>query len=90
MDPNEKIHLSDKKLEGKYANFFAVGHSANEYIFDFGQSYSENEDAELYIRIVLSPVHAKNFLMTLKNSIAQFEATYGAIRQGRERASENK
>ncbi len=81
MDSIDKIFQGDKKLEGKYANFFAIGHSEYEYIFDFGQSYSENEDAELYTRIVLSPVHAKNFLKTLEKSIAQFETTFGAIKE---------
>lgn len=81
MDPGDKLIIENHKLEGKYANYFAVGFSAYEYVFDFGQSYSENEGAELYTRVVLSPVHAKNFLKTLKNSIAQFEADYGAIQE---------
>ena len=37
-----KIH------EGKYANYFAVGYNAHEFIFDFGQDYSGNDQAELH------------------------------------------
>jgi hypothetical protein len=44
-----------KKLEGRYANYFKVGHNAFEFVFDFGQYYPEIDEAELYTRIITSP-----------------------------------
>ena len=67
MDQGQTSFLNDGKLEGRYANHFAVGYNAFEFIFDFGQSYSENNQPELYTRIVLSPTYAKEFLKMLQD-----------------------
>ncbi|MHA2284116.1 MAG: DUF3467 domain-containing protein [Promethearchaeota archaeon] len=67
-------------LEGSYANYFKVGHNAFEFVLDFGQHYSENEEAELYTRVVTSPVYAKSLLEILKESIMHYEKTYGTIK----------
>jgi hypothetical protein len=69
----------NKQLEGKYANYFAVGYNAHEFIFDFGQNYSENDQAELFARIVTNPAYAKAFLETFQNSISQYERNFGLI-----------
>ena len=82
MAPNNDASRKDKKLEGRYANYFAVGYNAHEFIFDFGQNYSENDQAELSIRVVTSPFYARAFLATLKESIATYERTYGTIENG--------
>ena len=70
-----------KKIEGRYANFFRVGHNAFEFVLDFGQYYRETEEAELSIRIVTTPFYAREFLTTLKESIATYERTYGTIKK---------
>jgi len=71
----------EKKLEGRYANYFKVGYNAFEFVLDFGQHYSENEKAELYTRIITSPCYAKEFLQTLRVSIQQYEKSFGAIKE---------
>jgi len=79
---NKNKHIdssSGDALEGRYANYFKVGHNAYEFIIDFGQYYSENDRAELYSRIITSPVYAKAFLKTLKKSIETFEKSFGSI-----------
>ncbi len=60
-------------LEGKYVNYFKVGHNAFEFVLDFGQSYLESEDPQIHTRIVTSPAYAKAFLDTLRESLAQYE-----------------
>jgi hypothetical protein len=60
-------------LEGKYVNYFKVGHNAFEFVLDFGQSYLENEDPQIHTRIVTSPAYAKALLDTLRESLAQYE-----------------
>ena len=54
-----KASRGGKKLEGRYANYFKVGHNAVEFVLDFGQHYSENDEAELYTRIITGPCYAK-------------------------------
>ena len=75
-----KCSESETKLEGRYANYFKVGHNAFEFVLDFGQYYSENKGAEPYIRIVTSPCYAKELLKTLRLSIAQYERNFGPIK----------
>ena len=79
MAPNNTSNQKDKKLEGKYANFFAVGYNAHEFIFDFGQHYSENDQAELHTRIITSPTYAKALFELLHQSIAEYEDAHGSI-----------
>jgi hypothetical protein len=73
-----------KTLEGRYANYLSVGHNAFEFVLDFGQYYSETEDAELYIRIVTAPNYAKEFSKILQRSIRQFEENFGDIQESSE------
>ena len=69
----------NNKLEGQYANYFKVGHNACEFVIDFGQYYPENEEAELYTRIITSPAYAKSLLKTLRESIERYEKSFKAI-----------
>jgi hypothetical protein len=66
-------------LEGRYTNYFKVGHNAFEFLLDFGQFYPEDEKAQLHTRIITSPSYAKALLETLQKSIDRFELTFGAI-----------
>lgn len=68
-----------KKLEGWYANYFKVGHNAFEFVLDFGQFYTESEEAEHRTRIITNPIYAKGLLETLRESIERYEQAFGAI-----------
>lgn len=68
-------------LEGRYANYFQVGHNAFEFLLDFGQFYPESTQAQFHTRIVTGPVYAKALSETLQESIERYEQTFGAIRQ---------
>ena len=70
-----------KNLEGRYANYFKVGHNAFEFVLDFGQYYPEIDEAELYTRIITSPRYAKELLSTLQESIDHHENSYGRIKK---------
>jgi hypothetical protein len=74
-----QAYCGGKKIEGKYANFFKVGYNAFEFVMDFGQFYPGTDEAELSVRVITSPFYAKAFLTTLKESMAAYERTYGAI-----------
>jgi hypothetical protein len=79
MAPNNGSSRKDKKLEGRYANYFAVGYNAHEFIFDFGQNYSENDQAELHTRIITSPTYAQALFELLHQSIGEYQKAHGSI-----------
>lgn len=66
-------------LEGRYANYFKIGYNAFEFVLDFGQLYSQGENARFHSRIITNPLYAKTFLQLLQESIEQYEATFGQI-----------
>jgi hypothetical protein len=79
MAPDDDASRKYKELEGKYANYFAVGYNAHEFIFDFGQNYSETDQAELHTRIITSPAYAKSLFELLHQSIDEYEKAHGSI-----------
>jgi hypothetical protein len=81
MDPGKKSPPKKQMPEGRYANYFKVGHNAFEFVIDFGQYYPGTEEAELYTRIVTSPFYAKDLLRILSNSIKQHEKIFGPIHE---------
>ncbi len=78
-DEHKKDCQDANPLEGRYANYFEVGYNAFEFILDFGQRYSEGEDAKSHTRIVTSPAYAKVFLEMLRDSVSKYEQLFGAI-----------
>ena len=68
-------------LEGKYANYFQIGHNAFEFLLDFGQLYSDGREEHIHTRIITSPSYARELLKVLGESIEQYEETYGPIKQ---------
>jgi hypothetical protein len=65
--------------QGRYANFFRVGHNAFELLIDFGQLYAGSGHAQLHTRIVTSPAYAKALSRTLRRSLDDYEDTHGSI-----------
>jgi len=78
---NHKFSRNYKKLEGRYANYFKIGHNAFEFVIDFGQYYLETERAELYTRVITNPCYAKSLFETLGKSIERYEKTFGIIKE---------
>jgi hypothetical protein len=68
-------------LEGRYANYFKVGHNAFEFLLDFGQFYPESEQAQLHTRVITNPIYAKALLEIIRESLDRYEQTFGAISQ---------
>jgi hypothetical protein len=67
-------------LEGRYANFFKVGHNSIEFVLDFGQVYSDAPSETIYhTRIVTSPAYAGVLLDLLRDSIEKYQKAFGPI-----------
>jgi len=76
MGPKKRTSWESQMLEGRYANYFKIGYNAFEFVIEFGQYYSENEEAELYSRIITSPTYAKELLRILADSVSQYKKKY--------------
>ena len=56
------------ELEGRYTNYFTVGHNAFEVVLVFGQFYEGNREPQLHTRIVTGPAYAKKLLEVLDHA----------------------
>jgi hypothetical protein len=65
--------------QGLYTNSFKVGFNAFEFVIDFGQAYEDAEYETAHTRIVTGPAYAKALAALLLQSLASYEASFGAI-----------
>jgi hypothetical protein len=78
--PTEDYRPSEwKRAEGRYANYFKVGHNAFEFVLEFTQSYSDPPEERAHTRIITSPAYAKELLAVLQHAIAEYERAFGSI-----------
>lgn len=78
------LTVSDQSgpIEGRYANYFKVGHNSLEFILDFGQVYSDTSSELMHhTRIIMSPAYAGMLLEVLRDSIEKYQETFGPIRK---------
>jgi hypothetical protein len=68
-----------RELEGRYANYFEVGHNEIEFVLDFGQLYPEAEGPVFHTRIAIVPAFAKELAQTLQQSLREYELSYGPL-----------
>ena len=76
--PGRKLALVPSK--GLYANYFEVGHTALEFVLDFGQRYEGKDESPCHTRIVMSPLYAEELLRTLNESLEQFRERFGVTK----------
>ncbi len=81
MSPINNHEMQDRQPEARYANYFAVGSNALEFLVDFGQSYQDSEKDMIHTRIITNPVYARALLEILQHAIAEHESRYGGITQ---------
>lgn len=67
--------------EGRYANYFEIGHNAFEFLLDLGQLGLETEPARIYLRVITSPSGARQLHQLLNEALAEYRRSFGAIRQ---------
>jgi hypothetical protein len=76
---NDSSRNGSENLEGRYANYFEVGHNEFEFVIDFGQFYHDDQDIRLHTRIVTSPAYLKTLLEILVRSSNEYKRTYGFL-----------
>jgi hypothetical protein len=77
MDSEDSKHRQSTKSastkEGRYANFFQVGHNAFEFLLEFGQ-----QDRGIHTRIYVSPQYARVLSDLLLETLRQHEREFKA------------
>ena len=81
MQPNErKIKLEmPTDPSGTYANTVMISNNQQEVFFDFIQISPHDPRAKVQRRIVMTPMHAKLFLMALQENVQRYEDKFGEI-----------
>ncbi len=74
------IELSEEVAEGIYSNLAVITHSNSEFVLDFIRVMPGIPKARVKSRIVLTPEHAKRFMVALEENIEKFEAQHGRIK----------
>lgn len=80
IDNQLNIELSEEVAEGIYSNLAVITHSNTEFVLDFIRVMPGVPKARVKSRIVLTPEHAKRFMVALEENIEKFEALNGRIK----------
>ncbi len=78
------VELGEKEAEGIYSNLAIISHSPAEFIIDFTRIMPGVPKAKVHSRIIMTPQHAKMFMMALNDNIRKFEEQYGEIKTERQ------
>ncbi|MCK4344749.1 MAG: DUF3467 domain-containing protein, partial [Bacteroidales bacterium] len=74
------IELNGEVGQGLYSNLVAITHSPSEFIIDFIRIMPGMPKAQVKSRIILTPEHAKRFLLAMKDNVTKFESVHGQIK----------
>jgi len=75
-----QISLDESVIQGDYVNFANIIHSPGELVLDLGRVVPGRTDVKVSSRIIMSPLHAKQFLNALAQNVGMYEQKYGEIR----------
>ena len=78
--PTIRITLDDQVAQGEYVNFANIIHSQSEFVIDLGRVVPGRNDVRIYSRVIMTPLHAKQFLEALSHNLALFEQKFGEVR----------
>lgn len=90
MSPDCRNSGTDHPLEGRYANYFQVGHNAFEFLLDFGQLYTESERGHIHTRIIINPAYMKSLVEALQESIERQARIWEQVTRDREGGDEDR
>ena len=79
MNVEPETGTDSGQLEGRYANYFQVGHNAFEFVLEFGQLYRDGKVPAMHTRIVANPAYVKAFLRVLGDALDAYERSFGDV-----------
>ena len=75
-----RVILDEETAQGTYVNFANIIHSPGEFVVDMGRVVPGRPDVRIATRLILSPLHAKQFLQALTHNLSLYEQKFGEIR----------
>ena len=80
-DVKIEVKVDENIAMGIFSNFSNVSHSPEEFVFDyiFVHPAPPPGFGKLMSRIVMTPGHAKRFLLALSQNIREYEERFGEI-----------
>ncbi|OHD66147.1 MAG: hypothetical protein A2176_07840 [Spirochaetes bacterium RBG_13_51_14] len=76
-----EVKVDESIATGIFSNFSNISHSPEEFVFDFIFVHPAPPPGfgKLMSRMVVTPSHAKRFLMTLGQNVREYEERFGDI-----------
>ncbi|PID90240.1 MAG: hypothetical protein CSA97_03930 [Bacteroidetes bacterium] len=74
------LDLSPKQSLGVYANLVIINHSGSEFVFDFARIMPGMDSPRVVSRVIMTPDHAKRFLLAMQGNVGAYEQSYGQIK----------
>ena len=80
-DVKIEIKVDEGVATGVFANFSNISHSPDEFVFDYIFVHPSPPPGfgKLMSRLVLTPSHAKRFLLALSQNLREYEERFGEI-----------
>ncbi|MCH2230910.1 MAG: DUF3467 domain-containing protein [Crocinitomicaceae bacterium] len=78
-DSQVNIELSEEISSGVYSNLSIITHSPSEFVADFVQLMPGVPKGKVRSRVIMTPQNAKRLLQAMKENVAKYEQTFGAI-----------
>lgn len=75
-----RIDLPEKEAEGIYSNFAGIGFNQSEFILDFIRMMPGMQKGKVFSRIIMNPQNLKNLVLSLQNSLKEYEEKFGEIK----------
>lgn len=75
-----QVTIDEDVSQGKYINFANIIHSPSEFVIDLGRIVPGKTDVRIHERVIMTPLHAKQFLQALAQNIGLYEQKFGEIR----------
>ncbi len=75
------IELKEEVAQGTYSNLAIITHSSSEFVIDFIRVMPGIPKADVKSRIILTPEHAKRFMLALQDNVTKYEAAHGEIKK---------
>jgi hypothetical protein len=79
----QPVSTHPTNAKGAYANYFEVGHTAFEFVLDFGEAYQGGGLAPCHTRIVTTPVYVLALLDVLSRAVADYQSQFGCIKEAK-------
>jgi hypothetical protein len=80
-DVKIEVKVDEDIASGIFCNFSNISHSPDEFVLDFVFVHPAPPPGfgKLMSRMIITPSHAKRFLLTLSENIREYEARFGEI-----------